>query len=83
MSVHVHIERLVLEGVASTDRHRIGAAVERELAHLIAQDGLPDRRQEATSTERVRGKDLNIGQQQNATEFGVSIAQSIFGGLKQ
>jgi hypothetical protein len=42
MSIHVHIERLVLEGLDARPGQGpvIGAAVERELARLLAARGL-------------------------------------------
>ena len=40
MKVHLHIDRLVLEGIAVPHRGKLQAAVERELASLIAERGL-------------------------------------------
>lgn len=40
-SVTVEIEELVLHGCAPGDRHRVAAAVTRELERLLRQQGLP------------------------------------------
>ena len=37
--IELHIEELVLHGFPAGDRHRIAAAVETELARLLAQSG--------------------------------------------
>lgn len=37
--IELHIEELVLEGFAPGDRHLIGAAVQRELTRLLAEQG--------------------------------------------
>jgi hypothetical protein len=39
-AIEVRIGELVLEGFSATDRLRIGAAVERELARLVAERGV-------------------------------------------
>jgi hypothetical protein len=39
--VSVHIDELILRGVAPAERHRIGEAVRLELTRLIAERGLP------------------------------------------
>lgn len=40
MNVELHIEQLVLHGFAPSDRYRIGAAIQQELARLLAQQGI-------------------------------------------
>ena len=40
-SIEMHIEELVLHGFEPGDRHAIGDAVERELARLLSEHGLP------------------------------------------
>lgn len=39
--IELHIEELVLEGVSRHDRHRVAAAVRRELAQQVLAGGLP------------------------------------------
>ena len=40
-NIELHIEELVLHGFEPGDRHRIGEAIERELARLFAEQGTP------------------------------------------
>jgi hypothetical protein len=40
-TLNLHIQDLVLHGFASVDRHRIGEAMERELARLFLGQGVP------------------------------------------
>lgn len=39
--IALHIDELVLHGVALRDRHRVADALERELARLVADGGVP------------------------------------------
>src|SRR3712207_3298477 len=41
VNIELHIEELVLHGFAPGDRYRIGEAVQRELARLFAEQGVP------------------------------------------
>jgi hypothetical protein len=55
-AIELHIEELVLHGFAPGDRERIGEAVERELARLVAEQGTPDSWEQGGAIE-----DLNAG----------------------
>ncbi|HVV86983.1 MAG TPA: hypothetical protein VHE35_28285 [Kofleriaceae bacterium] len=39
--IELHLDELVLHGVAARDRHRVADAVHAELARLLAEQGLP------------------------------------------
>lgn len=40
-NIELNIEELVLPGFKASERYRIGEAVERELARLFAEQGMP------------------------------------------
>jgi hypothetical protein len=51
--VHLHIDELVLHGVAFEDRRAVAAAIERELARRLAAPGAAERLASIGHLERV------------------------------
>jgi hypothetical protein len=82
-SVELHIEELVLHGFAPGDRYEIGDAVERELARLLGDQGVPISLRSENATDEIRGATFNT--QQNAKPVAISqqIAQAIYQGFSQ
>ena len=81
MNISLHIKRLILEGLPLTSNSgpQLQAAIEAELSRLLASDmTLP-----ATSPSRVRvlGNHLQIQSDNNATELGTKIGQTVFATL--
>jgi hypothetical protein len=84
MSINVHIERLILDGLSVSDAQSpiIGAAVERELARLLATGGLERSLQDGgawasvpvSNIQLTAGKPAHLGQQ---------IAAALYGGIGQ
>ncbi|MEK6374867.1 MAG: hypothetical protein AABO58_19485 [Acidobacteriota bacterium] len=79
MSIRVHIERLVLDGlpIAHRDGPLVQAAVEAELARLLAQ------RTPALSggaTPRVAAP--SIAAAPDAADLGREIARAVYGGIE-
>ena len=81
MKVSVHIDRLVLDGfdLPPLSRGELRAALERELAHLIAGDDI-------ASTLARRGALPAVGAPQISaegppTQLGTAIAAAVYGGL--
>jgi hypothetical protein len=82
MSINVHIERLILDGLSVTDAQSpiIGAAVERELARLLARGGLERSLQSggAWATLPVEAVQLTSSK---PSQLGQQIAQAVYGGI--
>jgi hypothetical protein len=78
MSISLHIERLILEGlpVASNSGPQLQAAVEAELTRLLASDMTLSAK--SSSRVRVLGNHLQIQSENNATELGTKIGQTLF-----
>jgi hypothetical protein len=76
--VSVRIEELVLHGFDPRQRLAIGAAVERELARLLASGGEPTR---LAGTHRVDGGSFGVARDAAPGAVGVEIARAIHGGL--
>lgn len=75
MSVRLHIDRLVLDGidVRAGDRARIVAAIETELARLVGAGGVP-----RTSFAVPRVEAPPIALPSNARQLGHAIAKSVY-----
>ncbi len=80
--IHVHIEELVLYGFAPGDRYRIGEAVERELARLLAEHGAPSSLMQGGEVTRLDGGSFDIAPGSKADSISAQIAHSVYGGLK-
>lgn len=83
MTIQVHIERLVLEGLPVTSLHGplIQQAVEKELARLLATRGLADEFRRAGAMPRVRAGNVQLGKDQRPTGLGQGIARAVHEGI--
>ncbi|MGH9944725.1 MAG: hypothetical protein ACRD9R_20450 [Pyrinomonadaceae bacterium] len=79
--VELHIEELVLHGFAPGDGVDIGAAVERELARLFAEQGVPPSFMHGLEATRVNAGGFNVAPGAQAEAIGAQVAQAIYGGL--
>ena len=80
-TVEIHIDRLVLHGFAGKDRYRIGEALERELARLFEQDGVPSALHRNGVVPRP-GKGSFVMRPDSGPEFiGARVARAIYRGL--
>jgi hypothetical protein len=80
-SVELRIEELVLHGLASGDHSRIGDAVERELAHLFAEQGMAPSLLQEGEIARLNGGTFEVKPSSGAEAIGVQVAESVYGGL--
>jgi hypothetical protein len=83
MNIDLHIEKLVLYGVAPGDRGRVGAAVERELARLIEEQGVPPGLTHGGGAARIDAGSLTIAPGMAADALGAAIAQAVYGGMNR
>ncbi|MBS7542766.1 hypothetical protein [Ancylobacter oerskovii] len=80
--IELHIDRLVVEGIAPTDAAALRRAVERELARRLAAPT-------ATATDTPRGAAhvdagvLPVPASAGPQRFGTAIADRVLGGLKR
>jgi hypothetical protein len=80
-SIGLHIDELVLHGFAASDRHAIGAAVERELARLIGEQGLPPAIGQSGERWRLDGGAFNLAAGAPAQVIGTQVARAVYAGL--
>ena len=80
-SVELHIEELILHGFASGDRFAVGDAVERELARLFGEQGLPVALRSQSATDEMTGAVFNSAQNAKPRAIGRQIAQAVYQGF--
>jgi hypothetical protein len=80
-AIEIRIGELVLEGFSASDRLRIGAAVERELARLVAERGMASAL--ASGRERAIVDAGTFAHSPHATPAatGAHVARAVYRGL--
>jgi hypothetical protein len=77
-AVELEIGQLVLHGFAPGDRQQIGETVERELARLLIERGLPPSLAERADLARLDGGAFDMAGGPQADDIGVAIARAIY-----
>jgi hypothetical protein len=80
-SIALHIEQLVLHGVAFGDQQQIGAAVERELTRLFAERGVPPAIAGGAEMRNVTGGSFIATPSASPDAIGSRVARAVYGGL--
>jgi hypothetical protein len=83
MKIDLHVEQLVLEGFRPGDRHRIGAAVQSELARLLTEGGLPSGLAHGADLPRLDGGSFEARPGARPETVGRQVASAVHGGLKR
>jgi len=85
MSVHLHIDRLVLDGIdlGVHDQAVLRDAAATELATLLRGRALPDAIGGGMSVPTVRGADISVTRDASAEQIGAAIARSVYGGISR
>lgn len=83
MNLSVHIERLVLEGVAlgPGQQHPLQAAIQAELTRLITTGGLAAELAAGLALPRVSAPALTLPADGDGAALGCKIAASVYGGI--
>lgn len=81
--IHLHIEELVVHGLAPSDRHPIGDAVQRELERLFTEKQAPPVLAKNTAIDRLDGGTFQIRTDSRPETTGAQVARAVFGGLTQ
>lgn len=80
-ALNFHIERLTLHGFSALDRNRIGAAMEAELARLLAEGEVPPVLAQGGVINQLDGGAFEMASGIPPRVVGVRIAQAIYGEL--
>jgi hypothetical protein len=83
MNINIHIERLILDGLAISQRQRplVQAAVEAELSRLLAADGLAAHLQSGGALPQLKGDNIQLTHQSDPDTLGRQIARSVYSGI--
>lgn len=81
-NIELHIEELVLRGFAPGDRYEIGAVVERELARLFAEQGVPVSLAKGGEIVHLNGGSFSVTRGSKPEVIGSQVAQSVYGGMR-
>ena len=81
MKIHLHIDRLVLDGVAVEQPRVLRAALERELAGRLRQGGLSRDLRPGGATPSVRGGAIELGHGSHPGRLGTQIAGAVYRGI--
>ena len=83
MKIHLHIERIVVDGLPLTARDGalVRAALEAELTRLLAQPQPGGARRASTAVPRVRADGIRVAREARPAEIGQQIARSVHGAI--
>jgi hypothetical protein len=83
MKIEVHIERLVLDGlpVTSAEGPRLRAAVEGELARMLAAGGLNRELSAGRALARISAPQISVGPRERPDAIGRAVARSVHAGI--
>jgi hypothetical protein len=79
----LHIDELVLDGFPPLDRGRLAIAVERALARLLAEQGVPAGLAESGTADRLDAGSFEVPAGRDAEAVGAGIARAVYGGLRR
>jgi hypothetical protein len=83
MNINIHIERLILDGlpISHSQRPLLHAAIEGELARLLATDGLAPNLMVGGAMPYVPAGNIQLASDGNPYTLGQQIAQAVYGGI--
>ncbi len=81
--IHLHIERLVLDGlpIEHGQGPHVKAAVEAELTRLLTENGLAAELQSGGALPRLNANAIQLPPGGSPAQIGQQIAQSVYGGI--
>ena len=82
MNINLHIEQITLEGidVNRAQRSQLQAAIQSELAHLLATRGLTPG---ARSQAQLAAAPIQLSGAGQAAELGQQIARAVYGSMRR
>jgi hypothetical protein len=81
-NIKLHIEELVLDGFPPGDRYRIADSVERELARLLAEQGVPQSLSQRREIAHLDGGAFEAARGSRPEAIGAKVARAVYGGMK-
>jgi len=81
MKIHLHIDRVLLDGIAVEQPHVLRSALEVELAGRLAEGGLAAEFRARTALPRAAGGAISVERKAGAAQLGRQIAGSVYRGI--
>ena len=78
MNIELHLEELVLDGFATTDRYRISAALQAEMSRLFTERGVPASLAHGGSIAMLRAEGLDVSPSASADRIGKQVARALY-----
>jgi len=79
--IEVYIDQLVLHGFATSERYRIGEAIERELTRLFENYGVPQSLNPGSDIPRLDGGQFELTQSYEPNSVGNQVANQVYQGV--
>lgn len=80
-ALELHIEELVLEGIAPGDRFQIADAIESELTQLLERRGVPPSLIQTGAIESLNARPVHSSPISAPKRIGSKVAESLYNGL--
>jgi len=80
-SVRIHVEEVILHGLARADRHRAALALQAELVRLLSEQGVPEALWESAELPRLAGGSFDLTPGLSPERYGVQAARALYHGL--
>jgi hypothetical protein len=77
--IEIHIEQLVLHGLAGHDRHAIARAVERHLTETLGAEGISRSLQTPSELEHVKAGEFRLRRGAHSSDVGQQIGRQLSG----
>jgi len=81
MKIHLHIERLVLDGVAVDQPRILREALAQELTSRLTEGGLSPELRPGGALPYLRGGAIELGQGSHPARLGTQIAGAVYRGI--
>ena len=81
MKIHLHIERVVLDGVPVDQPRILRKALAHELTSRLMEGGLLPELHSGGAVPHVRGGAIELSQRSNAARLGSQIAGAVYRGI--
>jgi hypothetical protein len=83
MTVNIHIERLVLDGLSVPyhQQEQFQAAVEMELGHLLSTNSLAKGLKQGGVVSHISADDIQLTNESDPTHLGQQIARAAYEGI--
>jgi hypothetical protein len=81
MKIHLHIERLVIDGVAIDQPRILGKALEQELSGRLIEGGLSSELSAGVALPHMRGGEIEIARGSHSARLGTQIGGAVYRGI--